>query len=136
MCWWFVYQMFRQIELQLMSIGATKYYTHTMENVLTCLGIAHCGKDERLHNIQKVKSICVQQCRNVDKSDQTISYLGYHGSEIPTPNMDALASEGVILDNYYVQPMCTPSRSSLLTGLYQVGYLPISSLLEQNGKKL
>ena len=62
--------------------------------------------------------------------------LGYHGSEIPTPNMDALASEGVILDNYYVQPMCTPSRSSLLTGLYQVGYLPISALLEQTGKKL
>ena len=61
--------------------------------------------------------------------------LGYHGSEIPTPNMDALASEGVILDNYYVQPMCTPSRSSLLTGLYQVRYLPISSLFEQNGKK-
>ena len=45
---------------------------------------------------------------------------GYHGSDIATPNLDALASEGVKLENYYVQPSCTPSRSQLLTGLYQV----------------
>ena len=65
-----------QIELQLMSIGATKYYTHTMENVLTCLGIAHCGKEEPLHNIKKSEEdICVQQCRNSDQSDQTILYF-------------------------------------------------------------
>lgn len=48
--------------------------------------------------------------------------IGYHGSEIKTPNLDSLASKGVKLENYYVQPICTPSRSQLLSGklLYSV----------------
>lgn len=46
--------------------------------------------------------------------------IGYHGSEIKTPNLDKLAGEGVKLENYYVQPICTPTRSQLLSGRYQV----------------
>ena len=42
--------------------------------------------------------------------------IGYHGSEIKTPNLDKLAGNGVKLENYYVQPICTPSRSQLLSG--------------------
>ena len=42
--------------------------------------------------------------------------VGYHGSEIRTPNLDRLASEGVELDRFYVQPSCSPTRSSLMTG--------------------
>lgn len=47
--------------------------------------------------------------------------VGFHGSNIRTPHLDALAAGGVRLDNYYTQPLCTPSRSQLLTGRYQVG---------------
>ena len=46
--------------------------------------------------------------------------VGWHGSEIKTPHLDQLASEGVTLENYYVQQVCTPSRSQLLSGRYQV----------------
>uniref|UniRef100_A0A8C3YI05 Arylsulfatase B n=1 Tax=Catagonus wagneri TaxID=51154 RepID=A0A8C3YI05_9CETA len=46
--------------------------------------------------------------------------VGFHGSEIRTPHLDALAAGGVLLDNYYTQPLCTPSRSQLLTGRYQI----------------
>lgn len=52
--------------------------------------------------------------------DQGYYDVGYRGSEILTPNIDSLASAGVTLDNYYVQPICTPSRSQLLSGRYQV----------------
>ncbi|XP_077529524.1 arylsulfatase I-like [Haemaphysalis longicornis] len=44
----------------------------------------------------------------------------YGSSQIPTPNLDAIASEGVILNNYYVQPLCSPSRGSLMSGLYPI----------------
>ena len=48
------------------------------------------------------------------------SDVGFHGSQINTPNMDKFASEGVILDNYYVQPICSPTRGALLTGMYPI----------------
>ncbi|KAF3701777.1 Arylsulfatase B [Channa argus] len=46
--------------------------------------------------------------------------VGYHGSEIRTPNLDKLSATGVRLENYYVQPLCTPSRNQLMTGRYQI----------------
>ncbi|KAG8519442.1 Arylsulfatase J [Galemys pyrenaicus] len=48
--------------------------------------------------------------------DQGFRDVGYHGSEIRTPTLDRLAAEGVKLENYYVQPICTPSRSQFITG--------------------
>ncbi|XP_071757832.2 arylsulfatase B [Centroberyx gerrardi] len=46
--------------------------------------------------------------------------VGYHGSEIKTPHLDKLSATGVRLENYYVQPLCTPSRNQLMTGRYQI----------------
>ena len=37
-----------------------------------------------------------------------------------TPVLDDLAKNGVMLENYYVQPICTPTRSQLLSGRYQI----------------
>ena len=49
--------------------------------------------------------------------DLGYSDLGCYGSEIPTPHIDKLASEGVRYTNFHVNPMCSPTRASLLTGL-------------------
>ncbi len=43
--------------------------------------------------------------------------LGCYGSEIATPNLDRLADEGVRYTDFHVNPMCSPTRASLLTGL-------------------
>ena len=44
--------------------------------------------------------------------------VGFHGSEIKTPHIDALAERGVRLEQFYVQPVCSPTRGALLTGRY------------------
>lgn len=40
------------------------------------------------------------------------------GQQIKTPNIDRLAKAGAILEHHYVQPVCSPTRSTLLTGRY------------------
>ena len=40
------------------------------------------------------------------------------GTQIKTPNIDRLAKSGTIIDSHYVQPVCSPTRSTLLTGRY------------------
>jgi len=42
--------------------------------------------------------------------------VGYHGSEIKTPNLDRMAREGVELDRFYVCPTCSPTRAAVLMG--------------------
>ncbi len=48
--------------------------------------------------------------------------VGYHGSEIETPNIDRLAQRGTQLDQFYVQPVCSPTRAALMTGRYPMRY--------------
>jgi len=54
--------------------------------------------------------------------DQGWQDVGYHGSDIQTPRIDALAAGGARLEQFYAQPMCTPSRAALMTGRYPHRY--------------
>jgi arylsulfatase A-like enzyme len=55
--------------------------------------------------------------------------VGYHGSDIETPAIDRIAKEGMRLERFYVNPICTPTRAALLTGRdalrLGVAYFPI-----------
>jgi arylsulfatase A-like enzyme len=46
--------------------------------------------------------------------------VGFHGSEIKTPNIDKLAEAGTRLEQFYVQQVCSPTRAALLTGRYPI----------------
>ena len=49
--------------------------------------------------------------------------VGFNGcTDIKTPNIDALATGGAKFTQFYVQPMCTPTRAALMTGRYPFRY--------------
>jgi arylsulfatase len=50
--------------------------------------------------------------------DMGFSDLGIMGSEIRTPNIDALSRGGLLLTSMYNCARCCPTRAALLTGLY------------------
>lgn len=58
-----------------------------------------------------------------------VGYHGKAGSLIKTPFIDKLARRGVRLENYYVQPICSPTRSQLMTGKYQVSWYFLTRLV-------
>ncbi len=48
--------------------------------------------------------------------------VGWRGGEIKTPNLDKLAMAGARLEQFYVQPVCSPTRAALMTGRYPMRY--------------
>ncbi|XP_071156342.1 arylsulfatase J-like isoform X2 [Mytilus edulis] len=47
--------------------------------------------------------------------------VSFHGSDqISTPHLDELAYKGVLLKNYYVSPICTPTRGALMSGRHPI----------------
>merc|ERR1719440_1326613 len=66
--------------------------------------------------------------------------VGFRSHQIRTPNIDRLAAGGRILNQYYVQSVCSPSRAAFQTGRYPLhntvndwlrpaGYLPADEIL-------
>ena len=48
--------------------------------------------------------------------DLGFSHFGCFGSTIETPNIDALAANGLRFTNFHVTPVCSPTRAALLSG--------------------
>jgi arylsulfatase B/arylsulfatase I/J len=46
--------------------------------------------------------------------------VGFRSHQIKTPTIDALAGDGRILEQYYVQDVCSPSRAAFQTGRYPI----------------
>ena len=65
--------------------------------------------------------------------DMGFSDLGCYGGELVTPNLDALAANGVRFTQFYNCARCCPTRASLLTGLYphQAG---VGHMMDDKGK--
>ena len=74
---------------------------------------------KKQHHLTKKPNVLFILADDLGHND--LSYNGkHHGSAVKTPHIDKLAAEGVTLGNYYVQPICSPTRSQLMTGRYQV----------------
>jgi len=60
--------------------------------------------------------------------DMGFSDIGSYGSEVETPSLDRLAEAGIRFSQFYNAARCTPTRASLITGLYPhqagLGHMP------------
>jgi arylsulfatase A-like enzyme len=63
--------------------------------------------------------------------DTGFGQFGCFGSDIETPNVDALAASGLQFTNFHVTPLCSPTRAALLTGRanHAVGLRTISNFV-------
>ncbi len=84
---------------------------------LTAAGAGMAGlMARRLHAAERKPNIVV-----IIVDDMGYSDIGVHGcKDIPTPNIDSIAQNGVRFTNGYVScPVCSPTRAGLMTGRYQ-----------------
>jgi len=55
--------------------------------------------------------------------DMGYADVGFNGGrDIPTPQLDALAARGAVLEQFYVQTVCSPTRAALMTGRHPIRY--------------
>lgn len=80
--------------------------------------------DEPPHPGEKAPNVVV-----VLLDDTGFAQFGCYGSDIDTPNVDALAAAGLQFTNFHVTPLCSPTRAALLTGRSQhaVGMRAVSN---------
>ena len=86
-------------------------------NVFICISIAgfilsSCGNKTEKNTIRKPNIMVILS------DDMGYSDIGCFGSEIKTPNIDRLAAEGLRFTQFYNTARCSPTRASLMTGLY------------------
>nr|XP_037284936.1 arylsulfatase B-like [Rhipicephalus microplus] len=88
------------------------------------LNFAYDGSDSACHTAEEKTSEMSLNRRSVvggSDADRGWADLSYNGNpQIRTPNIDALAWNGVRLTRLYHQPLCTPSRSAIMTGRYPI----------------
>src|SRR6187551_3255123 len=71
-------------------------------------------------NDNKKVSSSIKQVRTnillIVADDLGYTDLGCYGGDILTPNIDALATQGIVFNNFHTSPICAPTRSMILTG--------------------
>ena len=91
--------------------------------VVSSLSLSYTPNTYRLVFAQQAPSPSGQQQQNrpnillIVGDDFGWSDIGAFGSQISTPNLDALAKDGKILTNYHTIPVCSSARVSLLTSV-------------------
>ncbi len=78
-----------------------------LSSLVLCCALCVAGQAARKPNLIVILS-----------DDMGFSDLGCYGGEIQTPNLDALAANGVRFTQFYNTARCCPTRASLLTGLH------------------
>lgn len=94
--------------------------------------LAACSSSNKKHDESSSKGESKPNIIVIMVDDMGFSDIGCYGSEIPTPNIDRLAMNGLRYTQFYNTGRCCPTRASLLTGLYPhktgMGWMTASDL--------
>ena len=90
----------------------SKFWVYLIFFLLNCLACTTIG-EEKEPNLERPNIIIIMG------DDIGYSDLGCYGSEIKTPNLDRLASNGLRFKRFYNMAKCNPTRSTMITGLYE-----------------
>ena len=85
-------------------------------NLAATLGPA--GAADRVHRRPKRPHVVLVVADDLGWGD--VPFTGVGEKDVAAPTLQRLAAEGVTLSNYYVQPLCTPSRAALMTSRHPV----------------
>lgn len=80
------------------------------------LSLTACNNDSESSTDNTIQTKSKPNVLFIMADDLGYSDLGAFGSEIRTPNLDALAGDGRILSDYHTAPTCSPTRSQLISG--------------------
>ena len=99
-----------------------RYFQKTSVLVLFSAFIFGCNSQENRESSEKevLKQPNIIYIMSDDHAKNAISIYGSRLAEIaPTPNIDRIANEGILMNNVFVtNSICTPSRAAILTGQY------------------
>lgn len=87
--------------------------------ILLCaiLSLPGCSSDEPTKSVQGTPNIILIIADDLGW-DVFGDFSGISGQKANTPTLDSLAANGVTFQNFWVNPVCTPTRAALLTGKY------------------
>jgi hypothetical protein len=122
-------------------MGAVTAQAAGVEEVVVCAPGAHpvilaacalCGVDEiyAMGGAHAIAALAFGSARGAERphviyitvDDLGWKDVGYHGSTIQTPTLDQLATSGVRLEQFYVQPFSSQTRAAVMTGRYPMRY--------------
>src|ERR1051325_4225681 len=86
--------------------------------ILVAVLVSSCGQLPAAGNAGRRPDILFVVADDLGRAD--VGFAG--GRDIRTPHLDALAAAGARLDQFYVQPVCSPTRAALMTGRYPMRY--------------
>ncbi|NQU52257.1 MAG: sulfatase-like hydrolase/transferase [Bacteroidetes bacterium] len=84
-------------------------------SIFSLLAIVSCGNYSEKERLSESKPNIILILVD-DLGKEWVSCYG--ADNIETPNVDALAESGMLFNNFYAMPQCTPTRTTLLTGQY------------------
>ncbi|WP_199883726.1 arylsulfatase [Anaerosinus massiliensis] len=99
-----------------LGLSAVSLSVAMTANLYTATAFASAAEQSTAVNVKNKAESSRPNVIFIVLDDMGFADFGSYGSEIKTPNIDQLAADGLLYNNFNTCPVCSPTRASLLTG--------------------